>query len=121
MSENITYLIGQAAAATGLSVDTLRYYEREGLVDPVNRDTSGHRRYSEADLEWLGLVTCLRGAGLGIADLRRFTGLLRQNNRATERTTFLRERRAELQQRVAALETAISVLDEKITHYSNLA
>lgn len=62
---------------TGLSHDTLRYYEREGLIGPVPRDGGGRRRYEDADLEWIGLVTCLRDAGLGIADLRRFTELLR--------------------------------------------
>ena len=56
----------EAAERTGLTLDTLRYYEREGLVGPVGRSPGGHRAYSEDDLFWVGLVTCLRDAGLGL-------------------------------------------------------
>lgn len=109
---------GEAAARTGLSLDTLRYYEREGLVGPIGRAPGGARRYSEDDLVWLGLVTCLRDAGLGIADLRRFTDLLRTEAASDDRVDFLRRRRAELEERQAALAAAIAVLDGKIRHYS---
>jgi len=64
---------GDAAQRTGLSLDTLRYYEREGIIGPIRRDTGGRRRYTEDDVAWIGIVTCLRDAGLGIDDLRRFT------------------------------------------------
>lgn len=59
-----------AADRTGVSIDTLRYYEREGLIGPVRRSTGGRREYTEEDVFWIGLVTCFREAGLGIADLR---------------------------------------------------
>jgi len=109
--------IGEAALAVGLSEDTLRYYEREGLVGPVARATSGHRRYDEDDLAWIGIVTCLRDAGLGIADLRRFTELLRSAAEPSERTEFLQRRREELVARRDSLTSAITVLEEKIAHY----
>ena len=60
----------EAARATGLSLDTLRYYDREGLIGPIDRSTGGQRHYHEDDVAWIGLVTYLRDAGLGIADLR---------------------------------------------------
>lgn len=118
MNGTASYPIGQAAELTGLSIDALRYYEREGLLGPVERDASGHRRYHDDDLQWVGLVTCLREAGLGIADLRRFTDMLRGDTHSTERTEFLRQRRGELQQQLAALQSAIAVLDEKLEYYS---
>lgn len=59
-----------AAARTGVSIDTLRYYEREGLIGPIRRSAGGRREYTEDDVFWIGLVTCFREAGLGIADLR---------------------------------------------------
>ena len=102
---------------TGLSHDTLRYYEREGLIGPVPRDGGGRRRYEDADLEWIGLVTCLRDAGLGIADLRRFTELLRGPAGAVDRVTFLRERRAELADRLESTRRALDALDGKIAYY----
>ena len=113
--------IGQVAEATGLSEETLRYYEREGLLASVDRDASGHRRYTADAVAWVGLVTCMRDAGLGIADLREFTALLRSDGRETERSEFLRQRRAELATRADALAAAIGVLDEKIEHYAQTA
>jgi DNA-binding transcriptional MerR regulator len=102
---------------TGLSLDTLRYYEREGLVGPVKR-RSGQRRYSEDDIAWIGLVSCLRAAGLGITDLRRFTDLLRSEDDAPGRVAFLQRRREELLDRLRQTQAAIEVLDAKIRHYS---
>ncbi|BCL25185.1 MerR family transcriptional regulator [Streptomyces aurantiacus] len=107
-----------ASDRTGVSIDTLRYYEREGLIGPVRRSVGGRRQYTEDDVFWIGLVTCFRDAGLGIADLRGFVAILRAEHPPQERVAFLRERRAALEQRVAALGRAMQVLDEKITYYS---
>ncbi|UQN28544.1 MerR family transcriptional regulator [Brachybacterium kimchii] len=106
-----------AAAATGLSLDTLRYYEREGLIGPIARDAAGRRRYSADDVAWIGIVTCRRDAGLGIDDLRRFTRLLTQSADPTDRVAFLGERRAELEERQRATRRALEVLDDKIAYY----
>ena len=109
---------GEVAARTGLTLDTLRYYEREGLIGPIDRAPGGRRRYTEDDVAWIGLVTCLRDAGLGIADLRRFTELLRSENGSADRVAFLRRRRDELLDRLQRTQAALHVLDEKITYYS---
>jgi len=108
---------GAAAAATGLTLDTLRYYEREGLIGPIGRTAGGRRRYDDYDLAWIGIVTCLREAGLGIGDLREFTSILRARPSAGNLVPFLRERRAELDQRIQQLQAAARVLDDKIAHY----
>jgi DNA-binding transcriptional MerR regulator len=116
----VTFTPHEAAEQTGLSLDTLRYYEREGLIAPVDRTAGGRRRYSEGDVAWIGLLTCLRDAGLGIADLRSFTDLLRSGTTpAEDRVDFLRRRRAELLEHVESTRRAIAVLDDKIVHYSN--
>jgi DNA-binding transcriptional MerR regulator len=106
-----------AADRAGLSLDTLRYYEREGLIGPVERAANGQRRYSDDDLAWIGIVSCLRDAGLGIADLRRFTELLRSEHGADDRVAFLLRRRDELLERRRRTEAALAVLDDKIAHY----
>ncbi|MEJ2578756.1 MAG: MerR family transcriptional regulator [Kineosporiaceae bacterium] len=109
---------GAAAAATGLTLDTLRYYEREGLIGPIKRTDGGRRRYDDHDLAWIGIITCLREAGLGIGDLRQFTTILRaQPPGAGNLVPFLRERRAELEQRIHRLQVAVRVLDDKIAYY----
>jgi DNA-binding transcriptional MerR regulator len=107
-----------AADRTGVSIDTLRYYEREGLIGPIRRSAGGRREYTEDDVFWIGLVTCFREAGLGIADLRDFVAILRADHPPQDRVAFLRERRAGLEERVNALCRAMKVLDEKIDYYS---
>lgn len=107
-----------AADRTGVSIDTLRYYEREGLIGPIRRSGGGRREYTENDVFWIGLVTCFREAGLGIADLRGFVAILRADHSPQDRVVFLRERRADLEQRVVALGRAMEVLDDKIAYYS---
>jgi len=110
----------QAAERVGLTLDTLRYYEREGLIGPVQRSVGGHRVYTDDDVFWIGLVSCLRAAGLGIADLRDFTSLLRVDGGGSDRVAFLRRHRAELEDRAQKIRAAIAVLDEKIDYYDSL-
>ncbi|MYS77940.1 MerR family transcriptional regulator [Streptomyces sp. SID5926] len=106
------------ADRTGVSIDTLRYYEREGLIGPIGRSAGGRRQYTEDDVFWIGLVTCFREAGLGIAALREFVAILHADHSPQDRVAFLRERRAALEERVVALRQAMTVLDEKIVYYS---
>ena len=96
----------------------MRYNEREGLVGPVGRSPGGHRAYSEDNLFWVGLVTCLRDAGLGIAELREFTALLRSSGPSVDRVEFLVRHRAELERRARSINAAMTVLDEEIAYYS---
>ncbi|WP_420115050.1 MerR family transcriptional regulator [Pseudactinotalea sp.] len=113
-----TFTPAETAEATGLTIDTLRYYEREGLVGPISRATSGHRTYSDGDVAWIGLLTCLRDAGLGIDHLREFTRLLRDMATVEDRVGFLKQRREELLAQTEAIRAAVDVLDEKIAYYS---
>src|SRR5262245_26008459 len=67
------FTIQEVARRSGLSEPTLRYYEEAGLVGPVQRDeSSGHRRYDDADLETLEALACLRAVGVGIGDMRTY-------------------------------------------------
>ena len=83
--------IAEAAEQTGLTPDTLRYYERDGLMlRRVDRSTTGHRRYTEADLHWIGLINCLRGTGMPIREVRRYADLVRAGDgNETERLDLL--------------------------------
>lgn len=108
----------ETAERTNLSLDTLRYYEREGLIGPVERTVSGHRAYSDDDVFWIGLIGCLRDAGLGIADLREFTALLRDDEATGDRVAFLRAHKNELEGRMARMQAALTVLEDKIAYYS---
>jgi DNA-binding transcriptional MerR regulator len=70
-----TLTVQQAAEFTGLSSHTLRYYERTGLLEPIGRNISGHRRYSTGDLEKLQFLHCLRATGMPIRRMREYAAL----------------------------------------------
>lgn len=81
LDDQTTYSIAEAADRLGISTDTLRYYERDGLmlVAP-GRASSGHRRYTDDDLGWITLVTRLRGTGMPIRTIRAYADLCRQGD-----------------------------------------
>ncbi|MEO7913422.1 MAG: MerR family transcriptional regulator [Roseiflexaceae bacterium] len=110
--------IQQAALQTGLSVHTLRYYERIGLMDPIGRAASGHRRYTESDLEWIILLTRLRTTDMPIAEMQRFAQLVRQGEGTiAERLVVLEAHQRKLCQQLHAIQLTLVVLDEKVAHY----
>ena len=86
--------ISAAAEPSGLSVDTLRYYEKEGLtLQPPERSASGQRRYTEGDVRWLGTLVMLRKTGMPIRDIRRFVDLYRIEGSEPERLAILEAHR----------------------------
>ena len=113
-----TFAPAEASERTGLSLDTLRYYERLELFGPVHRDTAGRRVYSDHDVAWVGLLVCLRNAGLGISDLQQFMGRMRDRSSGpTGLVELLEEHRARLRDEVAKMNLALGVLDDKIAYY----
>ena len=108
----------QAAERSGFSLDTLRYYERIGLLDGIDRAPSGHRRFRDGDLEWLGVLRCLRDTGMPIAQMRRYAELAR-GGQATlaERLNLLTEHDARVHEQIALLQAQHEHLGEKIAWY----
>ncbi|MBL0885319.1 MerR family transcriptional regulator [Myceligenerans indicum] len=111
------YTPAEAAAESGFSIDTLRYYEREGLLAPVARTPGGRRTYGPADLEWLGLVRCLRDTGMPIADLKRYAQLCLDATTMDERLDLLRAHDQRVQEQVDLLREQQEKLREKIRWY----
>jgi DNA-binding transcriptional MerR regulator len=111
------FSIQQVAQQTGLSIDTLRYYERIGLIEPVQRASSGHRRYSQADLNWIALLIDLRETGMPLARMIHFAQLRRQGSAtAAERLRILEEHQQFLEQQMQKLERHKAALQQKIAH-----
>jgi DNA-binding transcriptional MerR regulator len=109
------FSIQQVAEQTGLSIDTLRYYERIGLIEPVRRAENGHRRYGPQDIAWLQLLIRLRETGMPIAQMIRFAQLRRQGPAtATERRLMLEEHQRALQDHMSRLEQHMAALERKI-------
>jgi DNA-binding transcriptional MerR regulator len=110
--------IGAAAAHCGLSQDTLRWYERIGLLSHIGRDHTGRRRFSDRDLEWLTLITRLRTTGMSVADMIRYAQLVRAGESTIpERLALFRSTRTETLDRIAELQQTVAVLDYKIALY----
>jgi DNA-binding transcriptional MerR regulator len=108
----------QAAEQSGFSLDTLRYYERIGLLDDIDRAPSGHRRFRDDDLEWLGVLRCLRETGMPIAQMRRYAALTRRGEATmAERLSLLTEHDRQVQERIALLQAQHNHLREKIAWY----
>jgi MerR family transcriptional regulator, aldehyde-responsive regulator len=103
---------------TGVSIDTLRYYEREGLLTNVARADSGHRRYSTDDVLWVEVLRCLRNTGMSIDQLRHYCSLGQQGQgTAPERMAMLSKHRALLVGQMGELRLAIDLIDHKLDHY----
>ncbi|MET8797249.1 MerR family transcriptional regulator [Nocardia sp. NPDC004568] len=110
--------IGAAARHCGLSQDTLRWYERIGLLAHIGRDHTGKRRFSDRDLDWLTLITRLRTTGMTVADMIRYAELVRAGaSTVPERLAMFRKTRADVLDRIAELEQTVAVLDHKISLY----
>ena len=109
----------EMAERCGISIDTLRYYEREGLLDTIERTAGGQRRYSSSDVAWVMILRCLRTTALPIREMKRFAELVRQGDEAIpERAQLLREHRAEVVDQIAALQEALDTIDHKIATYA---
>lgn len=110
--------IAEAARASGLSAHTLRYYERTGLLEPVTRNGSGHRRYRELDLERISFLTKLRATGMPIREVRRYAELMNAGDATNEERLALLEAHREAV--LAGLETTarnLELVEWKISVY----
>jgi DNA-binding transcriptional MerR regulator len=113
------YTISEVAAICGLSAHTLRWYERIGLMPHVDRSHTGQRRFTNRDLDWLGLVGKLRLTGMPVADMVRYAELVREGEHTfPERHQLLVTTREDVRKRITELQETLAVLDFKIDTYA---
>ncbi|ECB9718914.1 MerR family transcriptional regulator [Listeria monocytogenes] len=114
--------IKQAADMFGLTVDTLRYYERVGVIPPVHRNESGYRDYKTSDLNWVYLVKNLRNAGLSVESLIEFATLAQlretQNVEAAQKQVLV-DQLKELDEKLAEMKKVRELLVYKIDSYDS--
>lgn len=113
--------IGQVAERTGLSVHTLRFYEREGvLANPVSRGPGRRRLYSEDDVEWLRLCVILRASGMPLPEIRQYTDLVRQGSGTEgERLALLRRHREQVLAQMDQLTRCLDLITFKVSVYED--
>ena len=110
--------IKEVSQTYNISQDTLRYYERVGMIPKVTRTASGIRDYQESDLSWVELVICMRSAGLPVEALIEYVELYQQGDQTfSARLELLQEQRRNLEEQQKQLQAAISKLDYKISRY----
>jgi DNA-binding transcriptional MerR regulator len=110
--------ISDAARASGVSAHALRYYERAGLLEPIERAANGHRRYAEEDLVRIRFLTKLRSTGMPIRRIREYAELMRQGDDTHEaRLQLLESHRASVRERLAETERNLELIDRKIDYY----
>lgn len=101
-----------------LTADTLRYYERIGLIPPVTRNSAGNRDYTEDDCKWVQFIKCMRNAGLSIETLIEYVNLFQKDyDTSVERKALLLEQRRIIEGKIEELRNTLSYLDVKIEGY----
>lgn len=110
--------ISEVSKQCNISPDTLRYYEKEGLITDINRTAGGVRDYTEQDCRQIEFIKCMRSAGLSIELLRKYFELFKKGKRTLKaRRDLLETEREQLRTRLTELQNTISRLDYKISVY----
>ncbi len=115
------YTIKQVSEKTGLSIYTLRYYDKEGLLPLVKRSAGGIRKFSDNDINWLGLICCLKNSGMSIENIKEFMDLcLRGNGTVETRKNILLKHKANILAQMKQLENSLNTINYKIEHYKEI-
>ena len=110
--------IAQVSKRCDISADTLRYYERIGLIPGISRTAGGIRDYTEEDCKWVEFIKCMRAAGLSVEALGEYVALYQQGDRTLEdRKQLLIEQRNLLVARMEEMQSTLRRLDHKIERY----
>lgn len=113
--------IAEVSKQYDISADTLRYYERIGLLPRVHRNASGVRDYDETDLARVKFIKCMRGANVSIEALIEYMQLFAEGGATlAARKAILEEQRDLVRERIAEMQAGLDRLDYKIAHYEDL-
>jgi DNA-binding transcriptional MerR regulator len=115
------YSIKQISNLTGISEYTLRYYEQNGLIHSISRDSKGRRQYSQNDLGWIHFLVRLRATGMSIRQMQEIAELRRQGPKTSKkRRKLLEAHKEKLAEDIAKLQEHMEALSAKIEVYRNL-
>ena len=115
----MSYSMKEVCGKTGLTAHTLRYYEKEGLLQGISRTAGGLRVYTDADLETLGLICCLKNTGMQLEEIGRFIRLTRQGEHTLrERCDILRQHRQRVMDHMAEMQKHLEKVTWKLNFFS---
>ena len=113
------YTVGEMAKRLGVAPSTLRYYDQEGLLPFVERSEGGIRVFKESDYEWLGVIGCLKKAGMQLRDIKTFIEMAMQGDETIEpRFALITKQKAAVQAQIAELEETLRTLEFKEWYYN---
>ncbi len=114
------YTINEIAKICDISVYTIRFYDKEGLLPFVTRNTTGNRQFSEADLDVIKLICCLKNTGMQVKEIKRYIDLCMQGEgTAPARRQIMVEHRKEIFRQIADLKKNLTIVDLKIGFYDS--
>lgn len=114
------FSIGEVSARTGLSVDTLRFYERQSLFPPVDRSVGGRRVFSEDDIAWIGICQRLRASGMPLTEVARYATLVAAGSgNESQRLELLQRHETEVRSQMAVLQEALELITMKVRTYTD--
>jgi DNA-binding transcriptional MerR regulator len=115
-----TMKISEVSAQYDITPDTLRYYERVGLLPMVNRNKSGIRDFNQTDIEWVEFIKCMRNAGLSIEVLTEYVEMVQQGDQTiAARKQILIDQRDALNEKMEKIRETLELLNYKIEGYEN--
>jgi MerR family transcriptional regulator, aldehyde-responsive regulator len=113
--------IGEFSKKTGLSIHTIRYYENIGLMKKNPKDKSGHREYSEYDIEWARFISCLKATEMPLEKILNFIKLREKGDSTmSERLSIMKEQREKMEKNISLLNTHLAHIDYKIKNFENI-
>lgn len=113
--------ISEVSKKYNLTADTIRYYEKEGLIPTVPRDKNGIRDFDENSCGWIEFIKCMRSAGLEIETLKKYVSLFRQGTKTIkERKILLIEQREKLLKKQEDIKATLDRLNYKIEKYEEI-
>lgn len=113
----MTYTIRQVAEKMGVTVPTLRYYDKEGLMPFVDKKPNGTRVFKDEDFQRLEIITCMKNSGMPIRDIKRYMDLCGDDSTLKERLGIFLERKEAVQKQMDELNKVMETINHKIWYY----
>lgn len=114
-------IISEVSQKMNITMDTLRYYEKIGIIPEIERTAGGIRNYSQDDLNWINLAKCMRQSGLSIESLAQYVRLYQQGEKTeARRLDILNKEKETLTQNIQQMESTLSLLNKKINNYETV-
>lgn len=114
----MSYSIGQVSKKTGITTYTIRYYEKEGVLPYVKRNEKGIREFSDDDIFWIDLISCLRETGMSIKDIKHIVDLsLEGEHTVDQRKIILQDHKKKILTKIEELQDITCKIDKKLKYY----